>query len=336
MSASCDPFQSGMRARIPKIIHLSWIRRELPPELVPLADGWRSLTSRGWTVQVWTDEQNEQLWQHYMPNMLDVYHSYNQTPIAGVTRQAGIRRADATRLLYMHIFGGVYADLDSAPCGEFDDALQREQLILVREPGKGKSGRRRYISNFFMASAPGHPFWRHALHMLRLRAQRPDVMSASGPYFLNAAWNSWSQECAGHVGAITILPYSELQARFAVHFWAGSWHVRKHAASRPPVGNSSRSGSHHNSSSSHSSSSFVFDRGVLAWRGINHSNNCPGAALPQAFVDSSWRCYHHLYPCPRLTWKAFLGECGGVKAGCPERQGAKSRWQKDRSASAHR
>ena len=40
--------------------------------------------------------------------------------------------------------------------------------------------------NFFMASAPGHPFWAFAVRLLPERRSKP-VMSATGPWFLNAA-----------------------------------------------------------------------------------------------------------------------------------------------------
>mmetsp|Transcript_21448 Transcript_21448/g.68289 ORF Transcript_21448/g.68289 Transcript_21448/m.68289 type:complete len:363 (+) Transcript_21448:138-1226(+) len=129
---------------IPRIVHQSWKEKRPPPPLEPLSARWRSLS--GWEYRLWTDEDNERLWKEHAPELIDVFSAYNDTPHTvrnghevgasvregyEIQRPTGIRRADASRLLYMHVHGGVYADLDVIPCGDSIDGLLHKPLVLV-------------------------------------------------------------------------------------------------------------------------------------------------------------------------------------------------------------
>ena len=101
----------------------------------------------------------------------------------------------------------------------------------MREPSKSPPGdARRYLTNFWMASAPGHPFWRHAIALLRGRAKHADVMSATRPYFLNAAWMQHQKAlraapagCAARAAArARILTFREWQRGVGAHHWAST------------------------------------------------------------------------------------------------------------------
>ena len=70
--------------------------------LAPLAARWRGAPV-GWQHWLWTDKDNRQLWSKHFPDMLAMYDAYPNP----------IQRADASRLLYMHVFGGVYAQAGS-------------------------------------------------------------------------------------------------------------------------------------------------------------------------------------------------------------------------------
>lgn len=312
MTSVCAP--AG--AEIPRVVHQSWRSRELPSTLGPISESWSRLP--GWRHRLWTDEENRALWAQHFPELLDVYDGYTRP----------VQRADATRLLYMHLFGGVYADLDVAPCHGLQAAVlppamvasQRPQLLLLREPSKSKQLKdesRRYLTNFWLASAPGHPFWRHAIGQLRGRGQHHDVMSATGPYFLNAAWNSYREAlertaaqpggdaaCATQTHArITVLTFREWQRGVAAHHWAGTWHYGN-ATSDP-----------------------MFQE----WLGVDRSQNCAEGAFTKV-ITSEWECRKHRWRCPRRTWAIFEAECNLTKHGCPEairrRQQREAEWRR--------
>ena len=79
---------------IPQIIHQSWRTHELPSTLRPLSASWSHLS--GWRHRLWTDDENRALWAAHFPELLDVYDGYARP----------VQRADATRLLNMHVHGG--------------------------------------------------------------------------------------------------------------------------------------------------------------------------------------------------------------------------------------
>ena len=181
---------------IPQRIHQSWPTHRVPSALQPLSARWKSALSCAplWQHTLWTDDANRKLWQRYHPDLLPMYDGYTYP----------VQRADATRLLYMAVHGGVYADMDTCPCDGACDVLHQRglpahdpgwSLMLVREPTRSNQTRVQHnavISNFFMASSPNHSFWWHALGLLSSRRNLP-VLSSTGPYFLNAAWMSYTR-----------------------------------------------------------------------------------------------------------------------------------------------
>ena len=260
----CALSDCGACGGIARVVHQSWVTRKLPDTLEPLSARWRLAGPPGWDHRLWTDEANRALWATHFPDMLPVYDGY---PTA-------VQRADVTRLLYMHVHGGVYADLDVAPCNNVWAALERKQhgLLLVRGPDSShRRGSSQALSNFFMASAPGHPFWAFAIRLLPERRARP-VMSATGPWFLNAAWSGWqrhvrrqlSAQCAAAWLSETVRAYTfdEWQAEVAAHHWMGTWHHNHTVAFNP----------------------FFQD-----WMGVNRSNNCLEASFRE-HISRTWVC----------------------------------------------
>ena len=274
---------------IPRLVHQSWRTRKLPSTLGPLSASWVQLP--GWRHRLWTDEENRALWAQHFPELLDVYDGYARP----------VQRADATRLLYMLVHGGVYADLDVAPCRGLPAVVLNESvdLVLVREPSKSnEAASRRYLTNFWMASAPGHPFWRHAISLLRARAKHPNVMSATGPYFLNAAWSEYNNALQGGAGApcaaraaarTKVLTFREWQRDVGAHHWASTWHYGN-ATSDP-----------------------LFQE----WLGVDLSLNCREGAFRDV-ISAEWECRKQRWRCPRRTWAVFEAECNLTKYGCPE------------------
>ena len=156
---------------IPPILHQSWHSSSLPRPHHCLVARWREALPPRWQHRMWNASDNRQLWTEHFPQMLPVYDAYVHL----------VQKADATRLLYMHVHGGVYADLDSAPCDTVTATLSARplQLLLVRDPRRGgrEEVAQSIVSNFFFASIPGHQFWMYAIR--RLEAARHDrrVMS---------------------------------------------------------------------------------------------------------------------------------------------------------------
>lgn len=285
---------SGVHATpIPTIVHQSWRTRSVPANLQPLHQAWQALP-KPWQHWLWTDEDNRQLWAKHFPRLLAMYDNYSRP----------VQRADATRLLYMYVHGGIYADLDTAPCRSLLATHTRLSdagisLAMVREPSKNPRFKdKNYLTNFWVASSKGHPFWLHAIEKLPHRASHPSVMSSTGPYFLNHAWATFKERWSGTDCG------DELQRRARV-FSFDAWQIAV--------------GSHHWASMWHSKDKegVSFSMDFVLWRGVNMSRNCPEAAF-EKLVMEQWACKNLQNPCARKTWRAFLDECDGNNNHCPE------------------
>ncbi|KAG6167297.1 hypothetical protein E4U24_008285 [Claviceps purpurea] len=144
---------------VPKIFHQSWKSLELPTKFQEWSLSCRQ-KHKGWEWVVWTDEDNLRLVQQHFPWLEDVYNG-----LPGV-----IYRADLARHLYMYIYGGVYADLDTE-CLHPTEDLQHEYGPIFGKsktplPDRAIFGRmgtnpdfEHSIPNAWMAATPGHPFF---------------------------------------------------------------------------------------------------------------------------------------------------------------------------------
>jgi len=101
------------------------------------------------------------------------YHFWNETNTAELwdnpklRRWAGffrqlryrIERCDFTRYAIMHVYGGLYVDLDYVCRRSFLPLFEGRELLLTEEPAEHDREGVRFVANSVMASAPGHPFW---------------------------------------------------------------------------------------------------------------------------------------------------------------------------------
>lgn len=85
---------------------------DVPSQLLPMVVRWRTVLP-GWSRKLWTIASSRQLWLDHRPDLIDVYDRYSNA----------VQRADASRYLYMLKYGGIYADLDVAPCNTIFSAL---------------------------------------------------------------------------------------------------------------------------------------------------------------------------------------------------------------------
>jgi len=177
---------------IPRIIHQSWKTTTIPVEYAPYVDTWKKL-HQGWEYRLWTDDHNLQLVTDHYNWLLPVYKSY---PLA-------IQRADMARLLYLHRFGGVYADMDFECLRPFDDFTTQTHIVMGREKG-GLGWFRRgqdYISNALLASPPGHPFWERVIEQMVQKTRKKRfyeprvayVLGTTGPEILDEVVQTYGE-----------------------------------------------------------------------------------------------------------------------------------------------
>ena len=229
------------------------------------------------------------VYYHTFTRLLASFRTIIPRPLRGVC----VPPARVSRPPAVARYGGLYADVDVAPCDALGPTAsrflaERWQLVLVREPpryGTASTARKgtQRVSNFFMAGVPGHPFWRHAADLLRSRAHL-SVISSTGPHFFSQAYASYlaAARRAGCLGAVRdgsmVFEYEEFQRSVGAHHHASTWHFNGTATHEPRL---------------------------EAWIGVNRSLNCPEADFG-GFIRAHWRCRHLGHPCPRPDRKSTV------------------------------
>lgn len=178
--------------KVPKLLHQSWKDTVLPARFQEWSKTCRRVNPE-WEHVLWTDEDNLQLVEKYAPWFLDTYHKL----------KSEIYRADAMRNFYMHIFGGVYADLDTECLLPYDSLFANYSVPMAPhveltthspdiEAEREKPERKAFLGtmhipvdphsglpNAWMASSAGHPFW-----ILPLESIEDNVSKDTSPEYL--------------------------------------------------------------------------------------------------------------------------------------------------------
>jgi mannosyltransferase OCH1-like enzyme len=225
---------------IPKVIHQTWKTRDIPERLA----GWhRSFHDRnpGWTVRLWTDEDNRAFLEQHYGWFLEIYDSYRYP----------IMRADVIRPFLLYHFGGFYADLD-VECVRSLDLLCEgsvDQSLVQSAPASGvglvlgqetriMSGP--IIGNAVMGSRAGHPFWKAVFSEFEARAKRKAwffiprenyILAMTGPDCIDAVWKktreSWDDILVLRPAALSPKGWWQddrsTDQAFAIHHYASSW-----------------------------------------------------------------------------------------------------------------
>jgi len=180
--------EKSVVGKIPHIIHQSWKNVNISDRFSHWQKRWIQMHPQ-WQYRFWTDEDNLNLVKQYYPWFLPVYNSFPKN----------IMRADSARYLYMHKYGGVYADLDMEPLKTMDELfktlnlnISNDNAVLAYMSDDYKFGDN--VPNAWMASSPGHPLWLFCIaEMIKkyqvLKNQR--VESITGPKMLQDAINNY-------------------------------------------------------------------------------------------------------------------------------------------------
>lgn len=168
-------------APIPTIIHQSWKSCELPARQAL----WRAHCARvlpaGWTLWLWTDEDNQRLIERDFPDFLPTWNAYDTK----------IKQIDSVRYFYLYKYGGVYMDTDLTCLRPFEDTLPMT-------PGIAHFGYQRVnphdweaVANAFLAAPPGHPFVAFMIGKLVGGARNSHPLTATGPRLLTSGLRYW-------------------------------------------------------------------------------------------------------------------------------------------------
>lgn len=181
---------------IPKILHQTVKdKKNIPEKWSKCQQTWLELHPEpAWTYYLWDDQDNDIFVQKNYPMF---YQLYLDLPYS-------IERVDLVRYLYLHQYGGWYADMDTEAIKPIDALCYLEEKTIVM--GHKSPIFRIGSSNVecaFMGSAPGEPFWILVIHAIHQSLYTPalskrlvsifssvDVLMTTGPFLLDSVVRS--------------------------------------------------------------------------------------------------------------------------------------------------
>ena len=217
------------QTKVPKLLHQSWKNSSLPAKFQEWSDSCRGVNLE-WEYVLWTNEDNVRLVETHAPWFVDTFKGL----------KSDIYRADAVRNLYMHVFGGVYADLDTECLLPYDSLFENYDISAVPHLdlaydysvfiSSQQLGRKAFLGkmhnpkvphsglpNAWMASTPGHPFWILPLESIEDNISK-DVMPEflTGPDALFDVVGTYQKKYA-HENNMTLDEHSEHSVWSRIH-----------------------------------------------------------------------------------------------------------------------
>jgi mannosyltransferase OCH1-like enzyme len=198
------------KREIPKLMHQTSRSRCLTPTFYNITQSWRNVPdSEDWSF-LFHDQAamgrflgGARNWKKDF-GLLDAAKQCLHEATATVT-------ADLWRYLILYEYGGVYADIDSAPSLEFNfSLLSRQQAFFVVDQYD-------LLSQYFFAFSPKHPLLYYTIHHVLQRVLAQVDTGAiypgrtTGPHALLAGFTSFLEEVGQTVGIAAQRP---IQAGF--------------------------------------------------------------------------------------------------------------------------
>lgn len=228
---------------IPKILHLTWKSKELPPAFHALVQKMVALHP-DWQIRLWTDDEMMAfVKEHGAPHQFQKYSDYIKT----------IQCCDYFRVFVLYVLGGVYLDLDIDLERSFDELpgyvnsfFPCEKVMSAAALATHRNRDAVRIGNYAMGAVPAHPFFKVLLDRLQSAKSSEEgaawILETTGPGLLSTVYHDYVK-AAKNVGegAVTLLwPDLATTARtcrcdssdgtvscrvgnFGTHLHAGTW-----------------------------------------------------------------------------------------------------------------
>jgi len=131
-----------------KIIHQTWKDYNVPRNIYRESwqESWKNMNPN-WEYKFWTDEDNERLVRDDYPMFWKVFQKVKK----------GVVKSDLCRLLYLHKYGGIYADMDFICLKDLEPLLKSpfgDHIVLGKHNNK-----RQPLPNAWMYSKKNEQFW---------------------------------------------------------------------------------------------------------------------------------------------------------------------------------
>ncbi len=141
-----------MTANIPKIIHQTWKKKELPENFYNWSQSWKTMNPE-FKYCFYNDMDCWKFMYNNYPEYLDLYEDLKP-----------VEKADIFRYLVLHKYGGVYADMDTECYRPISSLLEQYDRQLITgieyegpEIGYPYTPNGVQLQQWFIASPQNHP-----------------------------------------------------------------------------------------------------------------------------------------------------------------------------------
>ena len=161
---------------IPKILMQTWKTHEVPDKWSVSPESIKNVMS-DWQHVLMSDEDNRNFVAEYFPDFLPYYDAFPHN----------IQRADAIRICWLYIRGGIYMDLDFELQRDLSPLFVSTAEVFLVCSGNVSS----YYTNSFMASRPRAKFWLEVIEEMKkplpfyVVGKHFTVMMSTGPIMLS-------------------------------------------------------------------------------------------------------------------------------------------------------
>jgi len=186
---------------IPKIIHQTWKNKKVPSLFKAFVNSWKK-HHPSWEYRLWSDDDNKRFVETSFPWFVRLYDNYS----------LDIQRADAVRYFILYKCGGVYVDLDFECFKSIESLLGNAECVFGMEPPEHclYHSKDEIISNAFMATVPGHPFFYAISKELVTYVSKTNmftdfVLDTTGPFMIDRVYRKFKDK-----DTIALLPSNYL------------------------------------------------------------------------------------------------------------------------------
>jgi mannosyltransferase OCH1-like enzyme len=203
---------------IPRLIHQMWKSKNLLTYPINNSHSEWKRFYPNYEIRLWTDEDLEKLvLKTEYEYLYSIYKSYFYS----------IQRADLARLIILHAYGGIYADLDVFPCSEQIENLRLSNVSLIIPRSTSSSS----LINHFLVSQKSSDILDYILHEIvpmkfyqRIYILPYLEVFSTGSFFLTRVLRKYIQLSKNKNHSLWILSESEV-TNYVTHHTGRSWHL---------------------------------------------------------------------------------------------------------------
>jgi len=166
--------------KVTRIIHMSWKSYQLPPRQTKWFKSWQTCFP-DFKIMFWNDTDNRNLIVEHYPWALTHYDGLHRM----------IMKADFLRFFYLHLYGGIYTDVDNECFTNFVDLLKGHRIMFGAMEGNSHYLPEGYVQNSFMYSQPRENFWLEAIHFATQTPRNVEPEHVAGPITLMKVINEF-------------------------------------------------------------------------------------------------------------------------------------------------